>query len=89
MEIFKDFKFYMFSWTVLTCIMQWYISTKLTSVEVTKLKKDFEKFEEIYNRDKKDRTDLLLKVSNDVSHIKGQLESDSKIIKILEKVINK
>ena len=89
MDIFSDFKFWLFIYAVINGIIQWYLSTKITGIEVAKLRQDFEKLEHTYEIDKKARTDLLIQVSNDVAYIKGQLESDAKIIKILEKVINK
>ena len=88
MDIITDIKFVMFAWTVVTCILQWYIGYRLLAGVVRQNQKDIRELEEKYETDKKERTDLLIKVSNDVAHIKGQLDSDNKIIKILEKVIN-
>lgn len=89
MELFSDFKFWLFAFTLVNGLIQWYIATKVTKFEVDKLKEDFQHFETMYENDKKERTDLLIQMAKDIAHMKGQMESDSKIIKLLDKVINK
>lgn len=89
MEIFTDIRFWMFVWTIMTCILQWYIHFRLISSEVKQLKHDFTELEAKYEKDKKDRTDLLMQIREDISYIKGQIDTENKITKILEKIINK
>ena len=89
MEMFSDIRFWMFVWTIMTCVLQWYIHFRLISSDVKKLKEDFHELENKYEKDKKDRTDLLMKIATDLAHIKGQLDTENKIVKILEKIINK
>jgi len=87
MDIIYDIKFWMFVWTVLTCVFQWLLHQRLIGREVSELKKNFKEAEEKYEEDKMHRTDLLLEISKDISYIKGQYTSQDKIIKVLEKCI--
>lgn len=86
-----DYKLWVFVWTfiwsVLIGIFNWLLSTKLTGQAVKNVEKDFEEFKTQYAEDKKDRTDLLMQISKDIAYIKGKLENEDKIIKVLEKLI--
>lgn len=87
MDIVYDMRFWMFVWTIFTCGLQWYVGYRMLSTTVKQNTEAIAALEKKYEKDKTDRTGLLMGISNDVSHIKGQLESDNKIIKVLEKII--
>lgn len=96
MDFFSDWRFWFSFYAVVLGAIQWFGYSKITGnnvehleKDVSELKEDHEKFTENYNDEKEKVRNLLAKIAIDVGYIKGKSETESKVLEILEKHLNK